>query len=294
MSSCGYGCYIGNAFMGAVAYADDIVLLSPTLYGLRKMLKVCESFSNNYDIEFNPSKSKMLLFNAPDVLHPLKMNGTVIPVSKCEKHLGNIIGQDSNVKRVENAVKELYCSCNKIVNEFNLVDLNTRYFLFKTYCTSFYGSPLFYYESDVIDRVSKAWRNSIRHLLKLPRKTHSNLIHRIVDDIPIIVQLHKRMLKFVKSCLKGNALCTLAIKLALDGSHSIMCRNINFVCEEYGLNKLKFDKQMYTNVSFDSQDNLLDMKVGSILDFISFRDTLTLNSSDYSNLNEIIAHLCED
>ena len=57
---------------------------------------------------------------------------------------------------------ELYCSCNKIVNEFNLVDLNTRYFLFKTYCTSFYGSPLFYYESNVIDRLSKAWRNSIR------------------------------------------------------------------------------------------------------------------------------------
>ena len=102
------------------------------------------------------------------------------------------------------------------------------------------------------------------------------------------------MLKFIKSGLKGNILCALAIKLALDGSNSIMCRNINFVCEEYGLNKFKFDQQMYTNLSFDSQDNMLDTKVGSILDFIAFRDTLTINSSDYININEIIVDLCEN
>ena len=55
--------------MGAVTYADDITLLSPSVNGLKHMLKVCEQFSHDFDIEFNPGKSKMLLFNAtPDFL----------------------------------------------------------------------------------------------------------------------------------------------------------------------------------------------------------------------------------
>jgi len=38
---------------------------------------------------------------------PVKMIGVVIPISECEKHLGNFIRKDSNVKRIENAIKEL-------------------------------------------------------------------------------------------------------------------------------------------------------------------------------------------
>ena len=91
LASCGYGSYIGNKFMGAMAYADDIVLLSPSLGGLRQMLKVCEKFSDDFDILFNPAKSKMLLFNAANDFHPLKMRGLAIPVSEGEKHLGSFI-----------------------------------------------------------------------------------------------------------------------------------------------------------------------------------------------------------
>ena len=32
--SCGFGCYIGQSFVGALGYADDIVLLTPTPYSL--------------------------------------------------------------------------------------------------------------------------------------------------------------------------------------------------------------------------------------------------------------------
>ena len=62
----GYGCYIGNVFSGALAYADDLVLLSPSLYGLRSMIKVCEKYAQDYDILFNPNKSKLMCFNVDD------------------------------------------------------------------------------------------------------------------------------------------------------------------------------------------------------------------------------------
>ena len=45
LANSGYGCYVGHQFTGALAYADDIVLLSPSLYGLKQMLQICEEFS---------------------------------------------------------------------------------------------------------------------------------------------------------------------------------------------------------------------------------------------------------
>ena len=46
----GYGCYAGHVFVGALAYADDIVLLAPTQHAMRCMLKVCEEYANGFDV----------------------------------------------------------------------------------------------------------------------------------------------------------------------------------------------------------------------------------------------------
>ena len=40
LKSCGFGCYIGQSFVGALGYADDIVLLAPTRYSLSRLLRV--------------------------------------------------------------------------------------------------------------------------------------------------------------------------------------------------------------------------------------------------------------
>ena len=42
--------------MGVYYYADDIGLLSPTLSGLKEMLKLCEDYALKHNIIFNTSK----------------------------------------------------------------------------------------------------------------------------------------------------------------------------------------------------------------------------------------------
>ena len=37
----GVWCYIGPWFVGALAYADDIVLLAPSNGAMRKLLRIC-------------------------------------------------------------------------------------------------------------------------------------------------------------------------------------------------------------------------------------------------------------
>jgi len=61
LSKCGVGCFIGSNFVGALAYADDIVLVSPTPSAMRKLLAVCDYFAYQYNIVFNASKSKFLI-----------------------------------------------------------------------------------------------------------------------------------------------------------------------------------------------------------------------------------------
>ena len=52
-----FGCF----YVGALAYADDLVLLAPTANAMRCMLKFCDSFSDHYSVECNAEKSKCLI-----------------------------------------------------------------------------------------------------------------------------------------------------------------------------------------------------------------------------------------
>ena len=52
----GVGCHMGGHFTGALAYADDITLLSPSMSGLRTLSKVCEEYATDFDVRFNGKK----------------------------------------------------------------------------------------------------------------------------------------------------------------------------------------------------------------------------------------------
>jgi len=44
-------------FVGCIAYADDIILLSASVIHLNMMFDICQSQGNMFDTKFNPSKS---------------------------------------------------------------------------------------------------------------------------------------------------------------------------------------------------------------------------------------------
>ena len=61
------GCHIGGHFIGALAYADDITLLSSSMSGLRTLSKVCEEYATEFDVAFNGTKSQMLFLGVENV-----------------------------------------------------------------------------------------------------------------------------------------------------------------------------------------------------------------------------------
>ena len=48
----------GGQFTGALAYADDIILMAPSLSALRLMLLCCELFATSHGLLFNPTKTQ--------------------------------------------------------------------------------------------------------------------------------------------------------------------------------------------------------------------------------------------
>ena len=53
------GCYVGDIFMSAFAYADDVALLAQTIMALNKLINVGLYFAREYHVLFNPIKSKL-------------------------------------------------------------------------------------------------------------------------------------------------------------------------------------------------------------------------------------------
>jgi hypothetical protein len=62
LQSAGVGCYIGQFFMGALAYADDLTLLAPTASAMRRMLAICERFVDEFHVTFNVERTKCVIF----------------------------------------------------------------------------------------------------------------------------------------------------------------------------------------------------------------------------------------
>ena len=77
-----------KVFCGLLGFADDIMLLCPTLGGLRKMIRVCEDYANDHSILFNGSKSKLLIFGEYRRQVHIVVNGESVPTCSEAVYLG--------------------------------------------------------------------------------------------------------------------------------------------------------------------------------------------------------------
>ena len=94
----GTGCYLGHLFAGALAYADDIVLLAPTKCGLSRMLSVASTCADELSLKFNGTKSQYLRYCAgreAPVCDSIYFCGVDVPLSSEGLHLGNLLSFDS-------------------------------------------------------------------------------------------------------------------------------------------------------------------------------------------------------
>ena len=135
LSSCHLGCHIGTQFHGAYSYADDVIVLAPSLLSLRKLLDICQVYALEYNVMFNPAKSKLIAYSHnKQVLHPeVEFMGSTIEVVLHDKHSGNYIGHLNQSDIVSKITNDFLTRVNMVKHHFKRISIETMYFLFKTY-----------------------------------------------------------------------------------------------------------------------------------------------------------------
>ena len=83
------GTSINGNFTGVVAYADDIILLSSTLSGLKKLIKTCNIYSNLNCIKLNAEKTEFLISGKAQIqTNTITISGNKKNLQNKLRHLG--------------------------------------------------------------------------------------------------------------------------------------------------------------------------------------------------------------
>jgi len=83
------GCHLRSMFIGCLMYADDMILICPSVRGLQHMLDACISISDSISLQFNASKSHCLAVGRLSrlVIEPITLGSAQIAGTTSIKYL---------------------------------------------------------------------------------------------------------------------------------------------------------------------------------------------------------------
>lgn len=293
----GFGCHVGPTFAGAIAYADDVCLLAPSLCSLRQMLNVTEQFANQYQVKFNPNKSILVVLgrhtfvNAPQ----LSFMGQLIPCALSAKHLGLQIGKNANSDNILNSVADVYARTNGLKTHFKHIPWRVRLKLFNSFCIHLYGCESWDICSQTMESFLVAYRKCVRYLINLPSRTHRVFIPIICNSTPIENKIMNRIAKFAyKTSTSTNKLvkaCSVAMRR---GSGSNLSQSVSFICAKYNIHRFRIFEQCH---SFQPKANSTQSLINSntICELLDLLDsTSTIDNFSHDDIQTMLTIICEN
>ncbi|CAH2106699.1 unnamed protein product [Euphydryas editha] len=64
LSNSNIGCHVDGVNINNISYADDMVLLSPSISALRRLLSICQVYAEAHGLKYNAKKSEIMVFKA--------------------------------------------------------------------------------------------------------------------------------------------------------------------------------------------------------------------------------------
>ena len=146
----GVGCHLGDVFCGVTGYADDLLLLAPSRSAMEIMLRICEDYAGENNLEFStdpdPGKSKSkCIFMQGNMRKPkpvnLKLYGVDLPWVRSATHLGHELSEECNMDQDMKCKRADFIDKSTGVREtFSFAQPNQIMQAVRTYCCSLYGS----------------------------------------------------------------------------------------------------------------------------------------------------------
>ena len=297
----GIGCYIDHLFSGALSYADDIILLCPSVSAMNEMIKLCEEYAEDHKIIFNGKKSKYLVFGNYEYRPTIKVNNEIVPRCDSAIHLGHVLDtKNTKGTLIEESVKSFHKSFYGFMSKFAGCNVMVKNKLFHQYCSSMYGSQLWDLTDKALERVYVQWRIKHRQVLSVPGRTHCELLPLIVDSTPLEVQLDCKYISFFKSVsTSDNELVKYTSKCKLYDHSSTLGRNMTHLTHKYNLqiedlqslSKNK-TKEWFYNSWFSEINQEYYTYAQVIKEMIMMKENRCIRSFSNTECNFIIDFLC--
>jgi hypothetical protein len=295
------GCRIGNQFCGALAYADDLTLISPSVKGLQSLIDVCYLFGSEYDLVFNECKTVCMKFGYNSVNHAdVYMGNTKLTWATKVKHLGNLLNSnltDSDDIRYKKSC--FYGSVNKTLALFGTLPSELVESLFHTYCTSFFGSQLWNLNNNSLQELYIAWQKSVRRIWCISPRTHVRYLSCLSSSgLHISDQLMLRFCKLYLSMLTSNNVIVSSLaRRSVHSVNSTLGENLGFLYCEYGINICKHSYRFVRNFILDNvkNHNCTIVTSQAIRDLCNARDKVChIENLERDNIISLIDCLCTD
>jgi hypothetical protein len=206
------GCYMGQFFAGALAYADDLTLIAPTPRSMRRLLALSTEYASEFDIIFNGAKSKCLYFTSAkrNILNVgpnpvFTVSGKPIEYVDFYPHLGHILTSKlDDTLDILSRRNKMCGQINNVLCFFSKCADTTKAKLMASYCYNLYGSTLWDLGNPNIESICCTWRKGLRRAFNLPYDASSKLLPGLSSTLPIMDELCKRTLGLIQRCLQSD------------------------------------------------------------------------------------------
>jgi len=149
LTSLGVGCKVGKKFSNNIWYADDLVLLTPTVTALQQMINLCHEYAREHNICFNEKKTVCMRFGCSNA----KLLGfpNVSLYNKTLHWVDNFCYLGYNMSssfkyydysEIDKRCHTMRVRANMLASRFSKVSEDVKKLLFKTYFSSIYCSSL--------------------------------------------------------------------------------------------------------------------------------------------------------
>ncbi|PZC73158.1 hypothetical protein B5X24_HaOG209950 [Helicoverpa armigera] len=202
------GCYVDGVCCNNFSYADDMVLLAPSIGALRKLLAACESFVASHGLIYNVKKTVYMVFKSgpksPPV-QPLHLNGEALSRVYQFKYLGHWVTDDlKDDVDMERERRSLSVRANMLARRFSRCTDAVKITLFKAYCTSLYTGALWAnYTQRTYNALRVQFNNAFRALLRLPRFCSASAMFAVAHTDGFAAIWRKKTASFI-SRLRGS------------------------------------------------------------------------------------------
>ena len=115
--------------------------------------------------------------------------GQLVDMCDSATHFGYFISSTDKKIIVKSAKSCFWGSFNIVMSDFGKLSYTVKCKLLNQYCCSFYGSPLWFLKSTVVEYMRVDWRKALRSLWHVDPRTHYDLITAVSNQIPSILTL---------------------------------------------------------------------------------------------------------